>query len=184
MAPVRRGETHYFASMVDDGRRSEEDGEGRGGAKYNTVIQFTRSKQIKWASQVIGYINKAIWTQLTVSVLRNLYKVAKQCHCLTTLILIKIRHSNDIRASNALVSMYCDTQIRPKWSNTAIYNTELNWQCGHVGKDNAHHHDDTLVVQPCKHHATCNSTSMNVATTTPHLCASHFHIQTLPKKYI
>jgi len=37
----------------------------------------------------------------------------------------KMRRSNDIRASNALVSMYCDTQIRPKWSNTAIYNTEL-----------------------------------------------------------
>jgi len=59
----------------------------------------------------------------------------------------KMRRSNDIRASNALDSMYCDTQ---KWSNTAIYNTELNWQCGHVGRGNAHQHDDTLVVQtPC-----------------------------------
>jgi len=44
MAPVRRGETQLKTSpaLVDDGRSSEEDGEGRGGAKYNTTTTIYR----------------------------------------------------------------------------------------------------------------------------------------------
>ena len=37
MAPVRRGETQKTSPFLVDDRRSE-DGEGRGGAKSNTII--------------------------------------------------------------------------------------------------------------------------------------------------
>ena len=64
-----------------------------------------------------------------------------------------------------LSSVCIVTQKRPKWSNTAKYNTELNWQCGHVGKDNAHQHDDTLVVQtPCNLQLNHNKRGHNYAT--------------------
>ena len=43
-------------TLVDDGRRSEEDGEGRGGAKYNIQTTVYALKQNRHDKPLLSYI--------------------------------------------------------------------------------------------------------------------------------